>query len=323
MKLFLSIILAVYIFTGCSSKQYFEPEETYDFDYSSTQISSEIATLNKDGATLEDFRIINKDGVSTYSLPEGYSFLNKVNSSVIASDKTGNLLINKKIINLGQNVVAASIKENLAALILSNNSIVLYDLTTQKFKLKEKLASSLLNDTKIANPIFLDDIAIFPTLNGKVILVSIDTNKIIKTINVDPSGQINNVIFLQVINDAMVVATPNKVLSIADNSFSIRDYEINDIISAANNLYLSTLDGKIIKLNLQLEEIVSRKFKFAKIYSLGFGTSLYALESQGYLINLGSDFSTTKVYDFDFDETSKTIAIGDTLYFDDEYIKLK
>ncbi len=323
MKLFLSVILAIYVFSGCSNKQYFEPEETYDFNIESTQILSEIVSINKESAILEDYRIVNKDGISTYSLPNGYNFLNKIGSSIIAADKTGKLLINKKVIEFKQNIVAASIKENLVALVLSNNTIVLYDLITKKFKIKEKLANSILNDTRIVNPIFLDDVVVFPSLNGKIILVNIGTNKILKTINVDPSGKINNIIFLEVLDDIMIVATQSKVLSISSDSFSIKDYEIRDIISNSKNIYMSTIDGKIIKLDLQLEEVASRKFKFARIYSLAFGTSLYALESQGYLINLDADFATTKVYDFDFDETSKTIAIGDTLYFNDEYIKLK
>ncbi len=323
MKLFLSVILAVYIFSGCSSKKYFKPKETSNFNSSSTQISSEIVSINKDGATLEDLRIINSSGISSYSLPKGYSLINTIDTYIISADKMGNVRINDKNIHFAHNIVAASIKQDLLSLVFDNNIIAVYNLVTNKFKVKEKLDGSILNDTRIANPIFLDDIVIFPTLNGKIMLINTETNKIVKTINVDPSNDINNIIFLQTISDTMIVATQNKVLSISDNAFSIKDYEINDIISAQNHLYISTIDGKLIKLNLQLEEIVSRKFKFARIFALAFGTSLYALESQGYLINLDSNFATIKVYNFNFDETSKTIAIGDTLYFDDEYIKLK
>ncbi len=322
MKIFLSVILAVYIFSGCSSKKYFEPKETSSFDSQSTYVSSEIVSINKDGATLEDLRVINKSGISSYYLPKGYSFLNAVDTHIISSDKMGNLLLNKKIINFDQNVVAASVRKNLLSLIFDNNTIAIYDISTNKFKIKEKLEASILNDTRIANPIFLDNTVIFPTLNGKIILVSTETNKNIKTINVDPSNDINNIIFLQTISDTMIVATQNKILSISDDAFNMKDYEINDIIAAEGYLYISTLDGKLIKLSLDLEEIASRKFKFAKIYSLAFGTSLYALESQGYLIKLDSDLIKTKVYDFDFDKTSKTLCIGDTLYLKDEYIKL-
>jgi hypothetical protein len=272
---------------------------------------------------LANSKIITKNGISSYSLPLGFNFINTIDSYVLSSDKKGNLHINEKIIHFTQNVVAASIKDDLLALVFDNNTIALYDLTTNKFKLKEQLKDASLNDIRIANPIFLDDTVIFPTLNGKIILVNLKTNKILKTINVDPSGDINNIIYLQTVNDTVIIATRNKILSISDSSFSIKSYELNDIISANNYLYISTIDGKLIKLDLQLEEISSKKFKFARIFALAFGTSLYALESQGYLINLDADFIITKVYDFDFDETSKIIAIKDTLYFGDEYIKLK
>jgi hypothetical protein len=319
----LTTALTLLLFVGCSSKKYFEPKETYSFNQSTKTTPAKIIFANKDGATLENYQIINKNGISKNTIAKGYNFLNKADNKILASDKKGHIMIDNHIINLKNTIVSATIKDNLLALVFEDNTIALYDLDEKKYKIKEKIQSSALNDIRMANPLFLDDIVIFPTLNGKIILVNYNSNKIIKKINIDENGQINNIIFLKVINDVMVVATPNKLLSIAQDSFNIKDYEISDIIIAKNKIYLSTIDGNIMKLNLQLEKLASRKFKFAKIYSLGFGTSLYALESQDFLIRINENFTKTRVYKFDFDENNKTIAIGDTLYFDDKYIKLK
>jgi hypothetical protein len=129
--------------------------------------------------------------------------------------------------------------------------------------------------------------------------------------------------FLKAINETMVASTTNKILSWGNGTFSIKDYTIKDIISHGKYIYIATLDGKIIKLDLSLNVIATKKLKFANIHSLGFGTKLYALESQGFLIEFNNDLTTTKIYKFDFDNTLKALSIDDILYFDNAYIKLQ
>ena len=113
-----------------------------------------------------------------------------------------------------------------------------------------------------------------------------------------------------------------KILSLGDGSFSIKDYNIKDIITNEQDIFIATLEGEVIKLDLSLAKVASKKFKFSNLFALGFGTSLYALESQGYLIKLNDNLTKASIYDFGFNEDEKTIIIGDTLYFEDSYIKL-
>ncbi len=325
LKLFLNTAITLFILTGCSTKQYFEPEDTQgSYNAEERYMSEQIKTFNVDGATLEDYKIINKAGISKYSLPENYEFINKSDGRILAASKDGQLLIGNKenIIHFKKDVISAALKANLLALVFTDNSVALYDIKTKKFKFKEYGKASLINNIKIANPVFLDDIILFPSLNGNLIIASSITFKLIKTINIDPDNQINNVIFLKTIGNTMIAATSNKILSLGDGSFSIEDYSISNIISHDNYLYLSTIEGNVVKLNLLLEEISNQKFKFAKIYALGYGSSLYALESQGYLIKFSENLAQNQIYDFSFDEDSKVIAIDDMLYFDNNAIKL-
>ncbi len=294
MKLILNFLAVCFIFIGCSSKQYFEPkDEVYDYEVSNVKdMNSTILTVNKDGATLENYQALNKDGISTNILPNGYTFLNKINTTLIASNKNYELLLKSKkdeIFNLKKNVISASLKSNLLALLFDDNSIALYDTKTKKFKFKSYHKASLINDIKIANPIFLTDIVLFPTLDGNVIIVNLKEFKTLKTIKVDPNNKINNIIFLKTIGDTMIAATPNKILTLGDGSFISKDYIIRDIISTDKYLYIATLDGKIIKLDLGLKEINITKLKFAKIHTLIFASKLYALESQEYLIEFNND----------------------------------
>jgi len=103
----------------------------------------------------------------------------------------------------------------------------------------------------------------------------------------------------------------------------LKDYNVRDIISVDDNIYIATIDEQIIKTDISLNIINRKKYKYAKFYALAYGTSLYALESQGFLINISNDFKTDTIYDFDFDNEQKVIALDDTVYYDDEYIILK
>ena len=86
--------------------------------------------------------------------------------------------------------------------------------------------------------------------------------------------------------------------------------------------YVATIDGQLIKLSASLNEVKSKKYKYAKFHALAFTDSLYAVESQGFLVNINSDFSKDSVYDFSFDNEERMIAIGNRIYFDSKYITL-
>lgn len=325
MKYFIFSILTIVFLTGCSSKKYFEPEDTSDLRVEETSISSSIKSMNRSGATLEDGKIITRDGVSKFKLPEGYEFLNvSADGKIIATNYKDKLLIGNDEKDLKNVVVAASLKDNKLAVIYSNNTLELIDITTDKTLFKEYQSLSLANDTRIANPHFMGNLILFPTLDGKVIIVSSLTNESVKNISVDPNGEFNNIIFLDVIDSlqTLIVASPNKIVSISPKEILAKDYELRDILVKDENVYIATIDGQIMKLTPNLEVSAKKKFKYSKIYSLAFTDSLYAIESQGYAININKDFTNEKVYDFDFDNTERLIVIGNKVYNDSKEITL-
>lgn len=324
MKHILLFVGLVFILAGCAGKEFYEPEDTAgDYENNKSSLSGDIISMNKDGATLDSGEIITKRGVSKFKIPEGYSFLNISDDIVISSNYKDTILLGKEEIKVGGVVIAATLKENKLALLFSNNSIQLYDTNTKKIVLKEYFNHSYVNDTRIANPFFMSNIILFPTLDGRIIVVSNASNKVIKNIVVDANGQFNNIIFLDVINDTLVAATSNKVISVGDGVLNLKDYKVRDIISKDDKIYIATIDGQIIKTDISLNIINRTKYKYAKVYALAYGTSLYALESQGYLINISNDFKSETIYDFDFNNERKVIALDDTIYYDDEYIILK
>jgi hypothetical protein len=315
------------IISGCTSRQYFEPS-IIDGDYELKEVSfqSEIIDINSDGATLKDYKIISKDGLSLNHIKFGFRFLNNINGIILSADKNNNLLIksdkDEKIIKFDKNIISASIKDNLLAISFIDNSMILYDLKLKQTLFKEYFASSIINDTKIANPIFLNSVILYPTLDGKVLVVDIEKKILIKTMNIDPTGKINNIIFLSPLDDILIIATSSKLFSFINGRVISKDFDIRNIIRYKKDIIISTLDGEIIKLNKRLEELNRKKFKFAKFYTLGAGEYIYALELSDYLIRIDSSFKDIKIFKFDFDEDKKAISIGNKLYFDNKTITL-
>jgi hypothetical protein len=326
MKHFLILLATLFLLTACGSKKYFEPENVKSsLKVEESTLSSSIKSMNREGATLEDGTIITRDGISKFKLPENFNFINSSDTGkILATNYKDTLLIGNEEFKVKSIVVAASLKGNKLALVYSNNTIELLDVDTKKTLFKEYLTVSLANDTRIANPYFMGNLVLFPTLNGKVIIISTKTNESVKNISVDLDSEFNNIIFLKVIKDkqTLIAATANKVVTISTKNILSKDYEIRDIITNGENVYLATIDGKLVKLNLALEEIESRKFKYSKIHALAYTNSLYAIESQKFLIRVNDDFTNDRVYDFDFDNEEKLIIIGNKIYTDSREITL-
>jgi len=87
MKRYLSLTLTAAtaaLFLGCSSKQYFTPEQTYSASKAERSLESTIVDLSRDGATLSSSRYIGKNGISNIDLGEGYRFLSENENYVLA-----------------------------------------------------------------------------------------------------------------------------------------------------------------------------------------------------------------------------------------------
>lgn len=326
MKYILVSLLSVFLFTACSGKKYFEPEDTSsNIELNEKSIPATIKAINKIGATLEDNKFITKNGISQNELPEGFEFLNLTEDGrVIATNYIDKILIGNQEKKVNEVVVAASLRNEKLAWIYSDNSMELIDINTNKTLFKEYLPISLANDTRIANPLFMGNLILFPSLNGRVIIVSSVNNEAVRNISVDPDSQFNNIIYLGVIesNQTLIVASPNRVVSISPRDVISKEYDLRDIIVNNNDVYIATIDGQIIKLNPTLDEVAKKKYKYAKIHALAFSDSLYAVESQGYLINIDENFDKDVIYDFSFDNEERMIAIGNKIYFESDYITL-
>ncbi|OCL83362.1 hypothetical protein [Arcobacter porcinus] len=326
MKYSLYLVLFLFLLSGCSGKKYYEPTDVEGgFEVSKKSMKSSIKSMNKVGGTLDSGVFISELGLSEIKLTKNFDFINLTDDKkIIATNNLDKILIDNIEINTENPVVAASLVGDRLAVIYSNNSVELFDINSNKTLFKEYFSLSLANDVRVTNPLFMGSLVLFPTLDGRLIIVSLVSNEIVRNIAVDPDNEFKNIIALGLLNneETLIVASSNKILSISPRDTISKEYNIRDIIFKEDKVYLANIEGEIIKMNSSLDEESIVKFKYAKILALAYKESLYALESQGYLINLDKNLDSEKVYKFKFNNEKRVLSIDNKLYFDKSYIEL-
>lgn len=324
---FVIFATALILFSACSSKQYFEPEVTYDAPENS--YGGVMVDLSRDGATLKSGKYIGKSGISTIDLGEGYRFLSESKHYVLASNTEGILnIIDKKthesvrVVSLKVPVVSATIYNGFVAYILNNNTFGIYNIADSQKIVESRSERTYAIDTRAASPMFIDNLAVMPMLDGKLIIVDIHDSENAKVVYISSHKTFNNIIYLSRTGNSMVAATPKKIISLGDNGQQEYHANISEVAITKDYVYIFTKEGNIIKLNKIFEAVAEQKFKFAHFsVATTFDGKVFALDQQGSLIVLASDLSKFKVYDIGAVDVPAFIT-GTKLYKDGKIIEL-
>jgi len=326
---FTTLFTASLIFSGCSSKKYFEPEQTFSASGAVSSYGGTIVDQSRDGATLQTGHYIGKAGVSKINLGEGYRFLSESSHYVLATNPKGLLKIIKKsngstlrTVDLKVPIVAASIENGIIAYILNNNAFGLYRVSTDKKLIENKSEITYAIDTRAATPMFIENLAVFPMLDGKLVVLDKNDPENATVIYLSSENVFNNVIFLSRSGNTMVAATPKKLITIGTDGQQELRANISDVAILNGVLYLFTKDGTVIKLDRSLNETAKKKFKFVHFSAAAaVGGKVYGLDQEGSLIVLNSALSKYKIYDIGEVDTPVFIA-GSKLYKDGKIIHL-
>ena len=321
--------LAALLFSGCSSKKYFEPEQTYSASSASSSYGNRIVDLSRDGGTLENGQYVGKEGVNAINLGEGYRFIGESGQYVLAGDTSGNLkVIDKKtkeavrVISLKIPVVSATIQNGLIAYILNNNSFGIYQMDGNRKLVESRSEETFAIDTRAASPMFIDNLVVMPMLDGKLIIVSIADSENAKVVYISHEKAFNNIIYLTRKGNTMIAATPTKLLTLGNGGQREYRENISEVAYENGTIYLFTKEGKIVSLNSELDVIAESKYKFAH-YATGtaFDGRVFALEQGGSLIVMDSALSKHKIYDVGEVDEAAFIA-GTKLYLDGDIIEM-
>ena len=331
MKKTLSILLLIlFIFTGCSTKKYFEPQEVagkVEFD---GDLPSKIIDVTRNGATLENGQVITQDGLLDIKLPKNFEFIGEGDNYIVAAHNCGDLIVldksSKKTVYKRhfdfKRASSAKIKENLLALVFDNNEIMLIDFKNDKIVFKYKSDKIYSVDTKIAEPYFLGDLILYPTLDGKIIIVDRNAYKAIRTIIVGTEKFLNNIIFLDVIENRLVAATPNKIVSVNPQNINSLNVELSDVLFVKDAIYILAKDGRVILTDADLNILKTRKYPFAHFTGAIYGEFIYIVEKEGYLIATDHSLVVSNIFELPSDIDEYLFTAKDKIFFHDKYFQL-
>lgn len=323
----LLILIVAFFISGCSGKKYYDPEEAHDLNMRS--YGEVIINLSRDGATLKSGRYIGKSGLVKLSLGKGYRFLSENEKYILASNAEGILnIIDKakkesmRAVALHIPVVAASIHNGLVAYILNNNTFGIYEIEDNKKIMESRSERTFAIDTRAASPFFVENIAVMPMLDGKLIIVdSLDTENS-KVVYLSSKRTFNNVIFLSRISNTLVASTSKMLIALGVGGKQEYAANISEIAIDEQTIYAFTKEGKIVALNTSLQELASIKFEFAHFaVATAFDKKVYVLDQQGSLIVLSSDLKRHKTYALGSLHKPAFIS-GTKLYKDGKVIEL-
>ncbi len=329
MRLIYLIVFAILFIAGCSSKKYFEPEdvtgnwkETKELDYGIIKKANDIALVGDD-------KILYNDSIKNIDLNESYELLSHSDRYIISSTIDGKLSLvdmdnNTSIdFDLKKTVATASTDGDVLAVLFADDEIGLYSLDTKKVIFKLQGNEALANDARITKPYFMKDLVLFFTLDGKAVIVNKKLKKKLRTIIVSSSEFFNNVIYFDIFNDKLIIATAYRVLLFGAKEVKF-DVEARDITHDDKNIYVATKQGDIILMDKNLKVVKKQHFPFAHFLTLSrYKESVYALEKEGYLIKLSKDLMKYTIYDVDFDDESYILKEKDKLIVGNKEIRFE
>ena len=325
----LTFTVAALLFSGCSSKKYFEPEQTFSASNASTSYGGSISDLSREGGTLKSGRYISKAGVSTVNLGEGYRFLNENDQYILATNTEGILkVIDKKTketvraVSLKVPVVSATINNDVIAYILNSNTFGIYQMKDNRKLVESRSEATVAIDTRAASPMFIDGLVVMPMLDGKLIIVNINDSENAKVVYLSTEKVFNNIIYLSRKGNTMIAATPKRLLTLGSSGQNEYNANISEVVYDDGIIYLFTKEGEILALNSDLEKVGEAKYKFAH-YSVGtaFNGKVYGLDQGGSLIVMNSALTKQKIYDVGEVDDPAFIS-GTKLYKDGDIIEL-
>ena len=324
-KLLLATTIAALTLSGCGSRQYYTPEQTYNA--STANMGDSIIHYSRDGATLASGNVLTKHQMVKLKLEKGFHFINNAKNVAITADAQGNcnIVAAKGTVasaKFPQALVAGTIVGKYLVYVLQNNNFGVYDFESKSIVYNNKSEKAYAIDTRIANPLHVDNLAVIPTLDGKLVVLDLSTLKVSKEMYISTEKSLNNVIFLGRLKNTLIGATPNKVLSISSKGKKELNKAVSEVVIDKDAVFVFAKDGKIMQLNDELSVNSEKKFKFAHFsVATVYNDKVYSLDKQGYLIVSNKSFSKHKVYKVPEVEGYAFVSNG-KIYYDGTIIKL-
>jgi len=328
MRQLLWIGAALLLFAGCSGKKYFEPAQVYKPASGISGHKGKSLYLTRNGVTFDNGSYISRRGPGVTLLRGGNHYLGESGAYILAANGAGKLsLISKKskkvtqAVSFDAPVVSAAIKGSRIVYLLQDNTFGIYSLSGKQKLVESKSEDAYAVDARIASPIFVDNLAVIPTLDGKLLILDMQSPDDARVIYVSSRTRLNNIIFLSRMGNTLVAASPSRIMIIGSKEGEFTE-GISEVAISGNAIYVFTKAGEIVKFSSSLKELARKKFKFAHFSAAtAFGGRVYALDQQGSLIVMDKSLKSYRIYKVGKVEDFAFVS-GHRIYKDNQVISL-
>lgn len=294
---------ALALFLGCSQRKDFEPKEIAGSVVFNHFLRSDLNWTSRTGAMLKNGDVITQNGKTFLKLHEHSKIINETKDYyIIAKECQAIELIDKNTqearnFPISTCLVSANIKHNFLAFILRDNTYGILDINKNEVVYSDRGAPILAVDSLLASPVFLDTNVVFPTLDGQLAVVSLNVMKTQRVVIVHSERFFSNVIYLQALDGKLIAATTKRLIVLVDGKTFAYEGDIRDVKLYNNRVYVLTLEGKIIELDLTMRILNEVELPFALLSGIVIaGDKLFSMERLGYLIELDLRDFTYKTY---------------------------
>lgn len=327
-------VTATIFFAGCSlDTTKFVP----DVFKSSAGLSTNSYTIKhkkqvfnviRDGVTFTDGSYITASGEGSINLPRGYYYVNSDGGRILAADKFGNILVLK---SSGEEIAHTKLEAPLIsgvayyggiAYLLQGNRFGIYDPFKNKTIYQKEFSGGSVVDNRLANPLVTQNFLAIPTLDGKLVFISLHSYKAPSVLPVGTLKNYGNMIFLKTLNDSVIAATPTNIITVSRSGKQTYNAKVADLTINNGTIYLLTRDGTVAKLDSNLQLIQSKKFAYADYATIAaVGGKIFAFAKSGSLVVMDDSMQKHKVYSVGA-ASHYSFVSGDWLYIDDRKVNL-
>ena len=320
---FLMLLLA-----GCSTKEYYKPESTVDSWPKCERAGFELVSKGAQGAVAGTGEVVDQGGIASFKIPSDRDYLGQSGGWALYTGIEGNVTLQSVegnetvVMPLGKTVAAATVQDDFLAVLFASNDLGIYRLSTGKSYYKMQGTPATAVDARIARPYFLGNLVVFPTLDGRFVVIDYEHKELLRSTVVSTEPYFDNLFYFNVIGDTMVAATQQRLFSLSDKERR-QKYDLRTVVFNAEGIWIATKEGEVLHLTPSLQPVAKQKFPFAHFLGMIVGKEkLYLLEKEGYLIVMDKAMSQTEVYDVSFGD-GISFTSEKAFYVDDKIITVE
>lgn len=316
MKIYsLYAFLILLLLSGCATKEVFQPVSLAAPWDKIEENEMQIIDKSYNVAQLNSGMVLTESSEISFDLNDSYRVISSSDGWIISASVDGNTTLTsiedntlQKKFSFHKTIASASVKGNLLALLFADNEIALFDMESKTTLFKESGSTYIAADSRIVNPLFMNELILFATLDGKVLIVNSELKKRLRTVIVSSEENFNNIISLKLLDNKIIASTSYSILALSQKENRAK-YEIRNVIVDDSKIYIATKQGEILALNSDLLVESKIKLPFAHISGMiSLGSKIYMLEKEGYIVVLDKESFEYSVHEVEMEDGSIFVA---------------